>query len=103
MKQQEKSLWEILKEKYGFKEHIFEVSTSSYQKFRGDLFPNFWLKLFPVKTIRKSSNDWLSATINGNFYEVEAMDIWYVSLCKNGVEIFNGRRFDNEDFLKLLV
>lgn len=100
---QEKCLWEILKEDYGFKPHVHDVPSNSYQEFRELWVPGFWLKLFPVKTVKKSSDEWMSVTINGNFYEIAMIDIWYVNLRKNDIEIFDARRFDNEEFLKLLV
>jgi hypothetical protein len=96
-------LWDVLKEKYGFKQHVFYVPINKYQQFREDLLPRFWLKLFPVVKKETSSDDWLSTTINDNFYEVAMVDLWYVSLRKNGVEIFDKRRFENEEFLKLLI
>lgn len=103
MKQTEKTLWEILKEQYGFKLHVYNVPANSYQEFREMWCPDFWLKLFPLKTVQKTSEDWLSTTINGNFYEVMMVDIWYVQVRKNGIEIFDKRRFENEDLLKLLI
>ena len=70
MEKVEKCLWEILKEQYGFKPHVHEVAATPYQEFRELWLPEFWLKLFPIKMVKKSSDEWLSATINGNFYEV---------------------------------
>lgn len=99
----EKNLWQILKEQYGFKPHVYEVAANSYQEFREFWLPTFWLKLFPLKKIKKSSDDWLISEINNNTYEVMMVDIWYVELRKNGVAMFSERRFENEDFLKLLA
>lgn len=103
MEKQEKSLWQILKEQYGFKNHVYEVPINQKEQFRKDFLPDFWLKLFPVKTRVESSDDWMSTNINGTTYEVLMVDSWYVELRKNGVQIFNERRFENENFLKLLV
>lgn len=100
---QSKTLWETLKEEFGFKQHVYNVPVNQYQQLREDLLPKFWLKLFPVKKKEKSSDNWMSTTINGNFYEVAMVDLWYVSLRKNGVEIFDKRRFDDKEFLSLLV
>jgi hypothetical protein len=61
------------------------------------------LRLFPVRTKTKQSNDWMVVTIGDNHYEVMEVDIWYVQLYRNGELIFDGRRFDNEEFTKLLV
>jgi len=99
----EKELWDVLKQEYGFTLHKFQVPINSKEEFRRDFLPDFWLKFFPVKTVEKTSEDWLSTTINGNFYEVFISDIWYVTARKNGVEIFDKRRFENEELLKLLI
>lgn len=103
VQEKEKCLWDILKEEYNFKPHVYEIPTTTYQEFREFWFPAFWLKWFPVKTAIHSTDEWMEATINGNKFEVMMFDIWYVRLIKNGTEIFDGRRFENEDFLKLLV
>ena len=98
MEQTEKNLWEILKEQYGFKLHVYEVAATSYQEFREFWCPNFWLKLFPLKKVKKTSEDWLSNNINGNEFEVLMVDCWYVELRKNGETIFSERRFNNDGF-----
>jgi len=103
MTKEDKNLWTILKEHYGFKQHVYEIPINSYQEFREFWAPKFWLKLFPLKTKKKSSEDWLSANINGNEFEVLMVDCWYVELRKNGETIFSERRFNDADFLKLIV
>jgi hypothetical protein len=103
MKEIEKSLWDILKDDYGFKPHEFEIPLNSHEEFREMWAPKFWLKLFPLKTKKTSSDEWLSATINGSFYEVLMLDIWYVQLRKDGFEMFTSRRFDYKVLLGLLT
>lgn len=96
-------LWDILKEEYGFKQHVFDYPINTYQEFRKFFLPKFWLKWFPVKTVTKATDDWLSTMIDGTYYDVFMEGGWYVILRRNGEVIFDKRRFDNEDFLKLLV
>lgn len=91
-----KTLWETLKEDFKFKPHVITEPLNGLAKIR---------KFFslPYKTKQRSSDDWLSADINGNHYDVINNDIWYVDLLKNDVQIFTGRRFADEDFLNLII
>ena len=98
-----KSFWDLLKEQYSFKQHVYEIPISRYEELREEFLPNFWLKWFPVKKLQLSSDDWMDVTINGNYYEVMIVDIWYVALKRNGVVIFDKRRFEDKEYLSLLV
>ena len=47
-------------------------------------------------------NDFFEGEINGNYYEV-IFEPWNVILSKNGETIFDKRRFENKELLKLLI
>lgn len=91
----ELSLWDILEIDYGFKQKLFEVPLSNLNKIKKFLH-------LPFKTTTRASGFNLCADIGENHYEV-IMDTWDVILLRNGIPIFDGRRFEDEDFLQLLI
>lgn len=97
-----RTLYEILIEDLGFKQNIVDIPINSREQFKQDFMPKFFVKLFPVKTEKKAINSWLVNTIGDNSYEV-LFDDYNVMLRKNGEMIFDKRRFDDKEFLDLLV
>lgn len=97
-----KTLYEVLIDNYGFKQNVIDAPKNERQQLRKDLLPSFWLRLFPIKTEKKTIKTWLVNTINENSYEV-LFDDYNVILKKNGETIFDKRRFEDKEFLNLLV
>lgn len=87
-------LWEILKIDYGFKPKIINEPLSCLNEIKK------FLNL-PFKTNTRLSAFNLCADIGENHYEA-ILDTWSVDLLRNGIIIFDGRRFEDEDFLKLI-
>lgn len=97
-----RTLYEILTEDLGFKQNIIDVPINSREQWKQDFLPNFLLKIFPVKTENKTVESWLVNKIGDNSYEV-LFDDYNVMLRKNGEMIFDKRRFDDKEFISLLV
>jgi hypothetical protein len=94
-KSKEMTLWDILKVEYGFTEIKTVWPLSKFEKLQKKLG-------FPIKNRITFSIGWLISEINGNKYEVY-FDHWSVTLYRNGYPIFDKTRFENEDFLQLLI
>jgi hypothetical protein len=68
---------------------------------RTDMFLNLFRS--PEKKVTPvTHNDWLSKVIDGKLYEVYECDIWYTQLRIDGKVVFDDRRFEDEDLLKLI-
>ena len=94
-KVEERSLEEILISDYGFHRCIEVKPKNFFHTIKA------MLKL-PYKEKIKTLDNWLySRRINGNAYYVY-FDMWDVELTKNSELIFCARRFENEEFLKLI-
>ncbi len=98
----EKVLYDVLTEDLGFKQKNIEVPINNWQQFKSDFMPIFLLKYFPIKTVGLFCKSWLVKQIGDNYYEA-LFDDYNVSLRRNGEVIFDKRRFDNKEFLDLLV
>lgn len=89
------SLWDILIRIYGFERKKFQRPLSLLDLLKKRL-------NLPYKPKFDYSYEVLELKMNNNLYEV-IFDIWNVSLIKNGIIIFDARRFENEELLKLLI
>ena len=94
----EKTLWQALKEDFKFNNHVIVEPTNLFNKIKMRLHLSYKVK-------ERVVDDWLTAEINGNQYEVLMVDIWYVQLWKNGELIFDKRPrfgFKNSELLNLI-